>query len=168
MEKIQKLDYLLKEETTLGACCLTERDMVEIGDQVQQQLDDYEQLPNVKLTLHMEISAYRKLLEGDEKRLKLSPNPSSRVTISQASSSHRVRTNRGKWKVIDFIESETSSGVSTSHSTSATGNVCIEETDVDGKFICLKNTSEQDQSMGGWEVIRKIVDTPVKHKSTSR
>ena len=40
-------------------------------------------------------------------------------------------------------ESEASSSVSISHSASATGNVCIEEIDVDGKFIRLKNTSEQ-------------------------
>lgn len=40
-------------------------------------------------------------------------------------------------------ESEASSSVTISHSASATGNVSIEEIDVDGKFIRLKNTSEQ-------------------------
>lgn len=44
---------------------------------------------------------------------------------------------------MDVEESEASSSVSISHSASATGNVCIEEIDVDGKFIRLKNTSEQ-------------------------
>jgi lamin B len=65
-------------------------------------------------------------------------------------------------------KSEASSSVSISHSASATGNVCIEEIDVDGKFIRLKNTSEQDQPMGGWEMIRKIGDTSVSYKYTSR
>lgn len=76
-------------------------------------------------------------------RLKLSPSPSSRVTVSRASSSRSVRTTRGKRKRVDVEESEASSSVSISHSASATGNVCIEEIDVDGKFIRLKNTSEQ-------------------------
>lgn len=76
-------------------------------------------------------------------RLKLSPNPSSRVTVSQALSGRSVCTTRGKRKRIDVEESEASSSVSISHSASATGNVSIEEIDVDGKFIRLKNTSEQ-------------------------
>lgn len=54
-----------------------------------------------------------------------------------------MRTTRGKRKRVDVEESEASSSVSISHSASATGNVCIEEIDVDGKFIRLKNTSEQ-------------------------
>lgn len=76
-------------------------------------------------------------------RLNLSPSPSSRVTVSRASSSRSVRTTRGKRKRVDVEESEASSSVSISHSASATGNVSIEEIDVDGKFIRLKNTSEQ-------------------------
>lgn len=63
--------------------------------------------------------------------------------MSRASSSRSVRTTRGKRKRVDVEESEASSSVSISHSASATGNVCIEEIDVDGKFIRLKNTSEQ-------------------------
>lgn len=76
-------------------------------------------------------------------RLKLSPSPSSRVTVSRASSSRSVRTAGGKRKRINVEESEASSSVTISHSASATGNVSIEEIDVDGKFIRLKNTSEQ-------------------------
>ncbi|XP_072715889.1 lamin-B1 [Ciconia boyciana] len=145
-----------------------EKEMAEIRSHVQEQLNDYEQLLDVKLALDMEINAYRQLLEGEEERLKLSPIPSSRVTFSQASSSRSMHTTRRKRRRIDVEESEASSSVRISHSASATGNVSIEEIDVDGKFIRLKNTSGQDQPMGGWEMIRKIGNTSASYRYTSR
>ncbi|NWR73638.1 LMNB1 protein, partial [Centropus unirufus] len=169
-DRVQELeDSLVKErENHCKILSEKEKEISEIRNQMQEQLSDYEQLLDVKLALDMEISAYRKLLEGEEERLKLSPSPSSRVTVSRASSSRSVRTTRGKRKRIDVEESEASSSVSISHSASATGNVSIEEIDVDGKFIRLKNTSDQDQPMGGWEMIRKIGDTSATYRYTSR
>ncbi|XP_066459233.1 lamin-B1 [Eleutherodactylus coqui] len=169
-DRMQELEELLAKERDSCRRMLAEREreMADIRDQMQQQLSDYEQLLDVKLALDMEISAYRKLLEGEEERLKLSPSPSSRVTVSRASSSRSVRTTRGKRKRVDVEESEASSSVSIAHSASATGNVTIEELDVDGKFIRLKNTSDQDQPLGGWEITRTIGETSANYKFTSR
>ncbi|XP_075596285.1 lamin-B1 [Balearica regulorum gibbericeps] len=168
--RVQELeDSLAKErENCRKILAEKEKEMVDIRKQMQEQLNDYEQLLDVKLALDMEIDAYRKLLEGEEKRLRLSPNPSSRVTVSRASSSHNVHTTRGKRRKIDVEESEASSSVSIFHSASSTGSISIEEIDVDGKFIRLKNTSDQDQPMGGWEMIRKKGNTSASFRYTSR
>uniref|UniRef100_A0A673JQQ3 Lamin B1 n=1 Tax=Sinocyclocheilus rhinocerous TaxID=307959 RepID=A0A673JQQ3_9TELE len=112
-----------------------------------------------------EMYTQRPLLEMG---LKLSPSPSARVTVSRASSSRSVRTARGKRKRVDVEESEASSSVSIAHSASATGNVCIDELDVDGNFIRLHNSSEQDQPMAGFQLTRTIGDVSATYKFTAK
>ncbi|KAF5901945.1 lamin-B1, partial [Clarias magur] len=169
-DRISELEAALAQEKDISRRMLAEkeREIAEIRAKMQQQLDEYEQLLDVKLALDMEINAYRKLLEGEEERLKLSPSPSSRVTVSRASSSRSVRTTRGKRKRVDVEESEASSSVSIAHSASATGNVCIDELDVDGKFIRLHNNSDQDQAMVGFELTRIIGETSATYKFTPK
>ncbi|XP_009991313.1 PREDICTED: lamin-B1-like, partial [Tauraco erythrolophus] len=169
-DKAQTAENTLAVERENHHRLLSEKDK-EISDmriQMQKQICDYQQLLDVKVTLDLEIEAYRKLLESEEERLSLSPGPSSEVRVSRASSSCDVRTVRRKRRRTDVEEAEPSSSVTISHSASATGSVSIEEIDIDGKFILLKNTSEQDQPMGGWEMIRTIGDTSASYKYSSR
>ncbi|XP_044513540.1 lamin-B1 [Gracilinanus agilis] len=170
LARTQELEDLLEKERENSRQLLSnkEKEVAEIRNQMHKYLHDYEELFDVKLALDLEISTYRKLLAVEEERLKLSSTPCSHVTVSRASSSQSIRTTKGKRRRVDVEESEASSSISISHSASATGNVSIEKIDVEGKFIRLKNTSGQDQPMGGWEMIRKIRDTSVSYKYLSK
>ncbi|XP_021457356.1 lamin-B1 [Oncorhynchus mykiss] len=170
-DRIHELESALAQERDTSRRMLgeKEREIAEIRAKMQMQLDEYEQLLDVKLALDMEINAYRKLLEGEEERLKLSPSPSSRVTVSRAQSSSRsVRTARGKRKRVDVEEQEASSSVSIAHSASTTGPVCIDELDTDGKFIRLHNTANENQAMVGYELNRTIGEVSATYKFTPK
>ncbi|CAN9511554.1 unnamed protein product [Ophioblennius macclurei] len=173
LDRISELEATLALERESGRRQLAEKDreVTDIQNKMQQQNAEHEQLLDVKLALDMEINAYRKLLEGEEERLKIFPNPSSRVTVSPASSTgHGLRPAQGKRKRVDVNveEQEAISLVSIAHSASANGPITVDEIDADGKFICLRNSGDEDQAMAGYEMTKTVGNASATYKFTPK
>uniref|UniRef100_A0A8C4TEY8 Lamin-L(III)-like n=1 Tax=Erpetoichthys calabaricus TaxID=27687 RepID=A0A8C4TEY8_ERPCA len=158
-KQVMDLQEALDQEREVSHRRLTEKDkeMADMRQQLQAQLEEYENLLDVKLALDMEINAYRKMLEGEEQRLNLSPSPSQRAAVPRTSGTRGSQRGRGKKRKLEEKRSRTSSYKVSQHSSSI-GRASIDEIDLDGKFIKLRNNSEEDQPLGGW-ILRRSLGT---------
>lgn len=75
-------------------------------------------------------------------RLKLSPSPSSHSIATPATSQGR-QLPHGKKRKIKARKRAHSTGFKTVQHASSSGNVSIEEIDADGKFVRLRNNSDE-------------------------
>lgn len=114
-------------------------DVDKLDKQMKELLKDYSDLMDVKCTLDMEISAYRKLLQAEECRLNLTPSPKSGRVRSALTFNDKDAPSRKRQRVMEE-----------SFTTETNSHVSIEEVNIEHDFVGIKNMTEKDQPMKGW------------------
>ncbi|XP_029623958.1 lamin-B1 isoform X1 [Salmo trutta] len=159
--RVRELERTLDQEREMCQQRLSHKDeeMSAMRAQMQSQLEEYEQLLDVKLALDMEINAYRKMLEGEEQRLHLSPSPSQHGAVARPHAQGARRVVRGKKR-----KNEGGTGSSPAYKVSqhakAHSHMMVSEMDLKGNYVKLKNNSEKEQPLEGWVVRRSHLDSP--------
>ncbi|XP_052789039.1 70 kDa neurofilament protein-like isoform X7 [Mya arenaria] len=128
-------------------------------------LQELQTLMDAKLSLELEICAYRKLLEGEENRVGLK-KVVEQVVNTQSSGGEMLSEvvsgyeSRGDTQMsMKMMRGEVSA--KTTYQRTSTGPIAISEVSPEGKFIMLENTSSgpnrKDVNLDGWK-LRRTVD----------
>lgn len=154
-----------KDTDHMMECTQLREEISKLRTEMEGILTELQTLMDAKLSLELEICAYRKLLEGEENRVGLK-KVVEQVVNTQSHGGEMLS------EVVSGFESRGDSQISmkmmrgevsakTTYQRTSTGPIAISEVSPEGKFIVLENTSSgpnrKDVNLDGWK-LRRTVD----------
>ncbi|XP_064390888.1 lamin-B2-like [Halichondria panicea] len=158
---IEKLECALRDkDDELGRVCRQHTDdMSQTMDELRTtresyevKIREYEQLMDLKVQLDQEIATYRALLQEEETRLNLTPTPREKRT--------RTRTQTGGEPVPIpkkmRLETPHTQAKKSSVSSSAVGRIHITDVDPEGRYVEIKNMSDEVEPIKGIKIQHEV------------
>lgn len=137
-----------------------ESEIERLTAELERMLREMEVVMDSKLSLELEIAAYRKLLEVEENRMNMRDTMGGMETVTQtmtsqqssSSSSAMLGGSSGGQSAI----TAGSMSQKTTFQRSAKGPLAISQTEPTGLWVEVENTGRKDESIGGWRISRKV------------
>lgn len=153
----------IQSEHTMETVKLKE-EITNLRAEMEAILVELQTLMDAKLSLELEIAAYRKLLESEESRVGMrnvieqSMNTQSRGAAQLSEMISEYETKGDSHSSMKMMRGEVSA--KTTYQKSSTGPVSIADVSPEGKYITLENTSSQrrEVNLDGWKIRRELDD----------
>lgn len=158
LSRIRDLEALLDNQIRLRG--EDETEIRRLRDEISQQLQEYQDLMDIKVSLDLEIATYGKLLAGEEERLNISNQSTSQFSQSFGRSGRATPAGRGtpsragKRKRTFLDETDEITTADFSVLSASKGDVEIQESCPEGKYVKLFNKGENEIAIGAWQLKR--------------
>jgi len=133
-----------------------------LREELADQLVEYKDLMDVKLSLDMEIASYRKLLESEESRLNIESPRRTPLRATPGTSKRKRQMELYGESGSAYKAVRRKAGFAAK--ASSKGVVEISETNEEGKYIKLYNTSDKDVALGNWQIKHVASDNETIYK----